>query len=135
AMLGRQIARRVDAAPIVTDAEEEAADYPRVIIVGLGRVGRLVAQMLDRHDKPYVAIDSDADLVDRRKREGYRAVFGNAARRNALDRVGIGRAPAVVLTMDEPVLAQRMTKKLRATYPDLPIFVRARDYIHAGELY
>ncbi len=135
AMLGRQIGRQVDAAPMGHDAQEDAADQPRVIIVGLGRVGRLVAQMLTRHGRSYVAIDSDADLIARCKREGYQAVFGNAARGDALDRLGVEQAPAIVLTMDEPVLAQRMTKKLRATYPDLPIFARARDARHAAQLY
>ena len=37
--------------------------------------------------------------------------------------------------MDEPVLAQRLTRKLRAAYPDLPIIARARDPVHAAELY
>jgi CPA2 family monovalent cation:H+ antiporter-2 len=37
--------------------------------------------------------------------------------------------------MDEPVLAQRVTRKLRAAHPELPIIVRARDTAHATELY
>jgi len=39
------------------------------------------------------------------------------------------------LTMDEPVLAQRLVSKLRADYPDLLIVARARDTDHAAELY
>ena len=54
---------------------------------------------------------------------------------DVLDRLGVERAPAVILTMDEPVLAQRLVRKLRALYPDLPIIVRARDTAHAAELY
>ena len=37
--------------------------------------------------------------------------------------------------MDEPVLAQRLTRKLRASYSNLPIIARARDTVHAAELY
>ena len=91
--------------------------------------------MLAVHDKPYVAIDSDADLVQQAQRRGYRAVFGDAARGDALSRLGIETAPAVILTMDEPVLAERLTAKLRQAYPDLPIIARARDTDHAAELY
>src|SRR5205814_5079060 len=40
-----------------------------------------------------------------------------------------------VLTMDEPVLAQRLTKKVRAAHPNVPIIARARDTAHAAELY
>jgi CPA2 family monovalent cation:H+ antiporter-2 len=52
-----------------------------------------------------------------------------------LERLGVAQAPAVILTMDEPVLAQRITRKLRAAYPELPIIARARDSTHAAELY
>ena len=55
--------------------------------------------------------------------------------RLSLERLGLDQAPAVILTMDEPVLAQRITRKLRSAYPDLPIIARARDTIHAAELY
>jgi monovalent cation:H+ antiporter-2, CPA2 family len=134
AMLGRNLGRRVEPAPALPDGAGFGGE-PRVIILGCGRVGRLVAEMLTRHGKAYVAIDADADLVEQCRREGFNAVFGNAARVDALDRLEVQRAPAVILTMDEPVLAQRITRKLRAAYPDLPIIARARDALHAAELY
>lgn len=132
ARLGRMVARRIEPAPELPPEDE---GEPRVIIVGAGRVGRLIAQMLDAHDKPYVAIDSDADMIESAKRKGYRATFGDAARGDALRRLGVDNALAVVLTMDEPVLAQRLVSKLRAEHPDLLIVARARDIAHASELY
>lgn len=132
AALGRIAGRRVD--PIAELPEEDSGE-PRVIILGIGRVGRLVAQMLDAHQRPYVAIDSDSDTIEYAKRNGYRATFGNAARGDALDHLGIDNALAVVLTMDEPVLAQRIVSKLRKDHPDLLIVARARDTAHAAQLY
>jgi CPA2 family monovalent cation:H+ antiporter-2 len=129
---GKLLARQVEPAPVVAAADPEE---PRVLVVGCGRVGRLVADMLTRHGRPYVALDSDADMIAQCKREGYHAVFGNAARLDVLERLGLARAPAVVLTMDEPVLAQRLTKKLRTAHPNVPIIARARDTHHAAELY
>ncbi|VVT12823.1 cation:proton antiporter domain-containing protein [Erythrobacter sp. EC-HK427] len=134
AMLGKRVARSVDPAPSL-DQLDDGGEVPRVVIVGLGRVGRLVAQMLQRHDQPYVAIDSDPDLVEQARRDGYYAIFGNALREDALDKLGIAKAPAVILTMDEHILAQRMVRKLRAAHPELPIIARARDSFHAAELY
>src|SRR5690606_9174210 len=75
------------------------------------------------------------DQVHLSKREGYNAVFANAARIDVLEKLGVARAPALILTMDEPVLAQRIVRKLRAAHPDLPISARARDSAHAAELY
>lgn len=133
AKLGAVIARRVDGTVHVPD--EDDTDSARTIIVGGGRVGRLVADMMRTHAKPYVMIDSNPDLIDAAKRDGYRATFGDAARGDTLARLGVESAPAVVLTMDEPVLAQRLVAKLRQTYPDLLIVARARDPDHAAAMY
>lgn len=134
ALLGRYVARRVEPAPTLDEVDGDSAT-PRVIIVGFGRVGRLIVQMLEMHDKPYVAVDADSDLIEQARRDGYYAVFGNAMRSDSLDHLGIDQAPAVILTMDEHVLAQRLVKKLRASHPDLPIIARARDSFHAAQLY
>ncbi len=133
AMLGRVLARRVDG--VAMQEEQDDGGAARTIIVGGGRVGRLVADMMRTHGKPYVMIDSNPDLIASAKRDGYRATFGDAARGDALARLGVEAAPAVVLTMDEPVLAQRLVTKLRQTYPDLLIVARARDTDHAAALY
>lgn len=133
AKLGALIAKQVDGAPALP--EDSDSDTERTIIVGGGRVGRLVADMMQAHGQPYVMIDSNPDLIVQAKRDGYRATFGDAARGDALPRLGVETAPAVVLTMDEPVLAQRLVTKLRQTYPDLLIVARARDTDHAAALY
>lgn len=133
ARLGALIARRVDGASHVPPEDE--GDLARTIIVGGGRVGRLVADMMRTHGKPYVMIDSNPDLIEAAKRDGYRATFGDAARGDTLARLGVENAPAVVLTMDEPVLAQRLVTKLRRAHPDLLIVARARDTHHAAAMY
>ena len=134
AKLGNVLARQVEPAEEPGFAPAESAEPP-AIIVGCGRVGRLVAQMLAKHGKPYLAIDSDSEQVAQCKRQGYNAIFANAGRLEVLDRLGVAQAPAVILTMDEPVLAQRITRRLRAAYPELPIIARARDSTHAAALY
>ena len=133
ALAGRFMARRVDGAESRAALPDDAD--PRAIIVGFGRVGQLVADMLSAHGKPYVAVDSDADLVVDGKHRGYAVTFGDATRGNALERMGIDNATAIILTMDEPVSAQRLVRRLRGAYPDLPIIARARDATNAAELY
>ncbi len=132
ARAGPLLARQVEPAPALPEADPT---QPRVVIVGCGRVGRLVADMLTVHGQAYIALDADADTIERCRREGYHAVFGNAARTDVLERLGVAQSPAVVVTMDEPVLVQRLTRKLRADYPHVPIVARARDSAHAAELY
>lgn len=132
AMAGRRLAHRVDTA---NSNAIIAGDTQRSIIVGFGRVGRLVADMMAVHEKPYIAIDSDPDLIREGLRQGYKVVYGDASQGNTLTRLGADNASAVILTMDEPIMAQRIVKKLRTQYPEMPIISRARDASHAAALY
>lgn len=134
AKLGKHLGGRAEAGPTLDEIDAEHGK-PRVIVVGMGRVGRLVADMLKRHNQDYIAVDSDSDLISHYRREGYQAVFGNAMREDVLEKLGIEHAPAVILTMDEHIFAQRLVRKLRDAHPDLPIIARARDSVHAAELY
>jgi CPA2 family monovalent cation:H+ antiporter-2 len=135
ARLGRDAARRVDLRAGEEAPEETADKAPRVVIIGFGRVGRLVAEMLSAHGRLYVAVDSSIDTVAACRREGHPIVFGDVSRHELVDRLHLGHAAALVLTMDDPVLTVRLTKKVRAWCPGLTIVARARDAGHAAELY
>lgn len=133
-MFGKIAARRVDAVE-TPHRPAESDEVPRTIIVGFGRVGQLVADMLTRHDRPYIAVDTDTDFVAEGRRQGYAVTFGDAGRGDAMERLGAADAAAVIITMDVPVTAQRIVRKMRQQYPDLPIIARARDADHAAQLY
>ena len=107
----------------------------KAVIVGFGRVGRIVADMLARHDQDYVAIDADADTVRNGRGRGYPVLFGDVARGTLVDRLKVSRPNAVILTMDDPVLVSRLTKRLRSAFRDVPIIARARDTAQAATLY
>ena len=108
---------------------------PRVIIAGFGRVGRLVGSMLEEQKIPYLAIDSDPDLVARERRTGANVYFGDASQPDFLRRCGIGEARAIAVTMDTPTRVDEVTRAARSERTDLKIIVRARDERHAQTLY
>jgi CPA2 family monovalent cation:H+ antiporter-2 len=108
---------------------------PRVLIVGYGRVGDLVGQMLTRHNIPFVAIDSDPGLVARQRQRGMSIYYGDATQVEMLRRCGIARAPAMVVTMDQPAAVESVVVAVRAERPELSIIARARDAAHAAKLY
>jgi CPA2 family monovalent cation:H+ antiporter-2 len=110
-------------------------EAPGVVIIGFGRVGRLVAQMLAAHGRDYVAVDSSVDTVAACRREGFPVIFGDVSRPELVDRLRLGFASALVLTMDNPVLTVRITRRVRGWCPGLTIVARARDAAHAAELY
>jgi CPA2 family monovalent cation:H+ antiporter-2 len=130
--LGRQVPRG-ELPEMLNEAMQPAGE--RVLIVGYGRVGRLVGRMLRRHDKDFVAIDSDAKLVAERRAQGDVIWYGDAARPEFLKLCGIETTQAVVVTMDTPVKVEEVVRAARALRPDLTIVARARDSQHAAKLY
>ena len=105
------------------------------MIFGFGRVGQMVADMLSEHKKAYLAVESDIDAVLGARDQGYAVLFGDVARGAMVDKLGLGTADALVLTMDDPVLIIRLARRIRGQFPDLPIIARARDTDHAARLY
>lgn len=135
--LGRFAGSRFAARALASgmDASLETAEPGQVVILGFGRVGRMVADMMDAHGKDYLAIDSDVDGVAAARSEGYDTLFGDVARPELLERLSQRQPSAFVLTMDNPVLVKRLAARLRNAFPGLPIVARARDAAHAAELY
>jgi CPA2 family monovalent cation:H+ antiporter-2 len=116
------------------EAVPEAIEQ-QTVIIGYGRVGRLVAQMLDMHGQRWLAVDSDPDEVQRYQRAGKPVVYGDARRPELLDRLKLDHARAVVLTIDDMRMLDLLVRRIRISHPDLCIVVRARDAGHAGSLY
>jgi CPA2 family monovalent cation:H+ antiporter-2 len=136
AKLGRVASRRIEAASGHEDGGAiETVQAPGTVVIGFGRVGRMVADMLTVHDQRFVSVEADIDAVGAARRAGYPVLFGDIARAEMDDRLDLANARAVILTMDDPVLTVRVTRRLRALSANLPIIARARDPKHAIELY
>ena len=137
AQLGLKLGgRRIAPAELPAEAERATADVePRVLVVGYGRVGRLVGDMLSRHKLGWVAADQDSRLVEQGRRAGALIFFGDASRPDFLIRCGLADASALVVTMDDPDGVESIVAVARELRPDLTIVARARDARHAQRLY
>jgi monovalent cation:H+ antiporter-2, CPA2 family len=134
ARIGHDVARRIEVQLDVAEQDDATAE-PRTIIIGFGRVGEMVADMLDTHRRPWVALEAGIDAVTTARRAGRPVRFGDAGRRETLDALGVANASAVVFTMDDPAQTLKLTRRLRDRFPDLPIIARARDAEHSAALY
>jgi CPA2 family monovalent cation:H+ antiporter-2 len=128
-------ARRHEEEALADIAPPPDAAASRVLIVGYGRVGRLVGEMLTAHDVPFIAIDQDARVVTRLRDAGHSIYYGNGTRAEFLRRVGLATARALVVTMDQPSAVEEVVIAARAERPKLTIVARARDASHASRLY
>ncbi len=135
---GRRLAGRVRTEKHLPEealAEPDAEAEAKVIVAGFGRVGQLVGSMLDENNVSYIAIDTDPASVANGRRANRPVFYGDAARPEFLERCGISRAAAVVVTMDSRAAVEAVTSTVRAMRGDIVIVARAKDRAHARQLY
>lgn len=111
---------------------EEASNH--VLIAGFGRVGQTVAKVLSNAGIPYVALDLDQNRIAKCRAKGMPVYYGDADQIHVLNAAGAERAKMAVITLDKQKSASQVVAALRGNYPDLPIYVRARDRQHMAHL-
>jgi CPA2 family monovalent cation:H+ antiporter-2 len=133
----RQLAAQLTAGKAV-DPEltaRPAGGQKHAIVVGYGRVGKVVCALLRQHGISYVAADSDALTVTRDRREGHDVYYGNAADPRFLESCGLATAAGVIITIHSVGVIDDVVEHVRAMRPDILIVSRARDADHARHLY
>ena len=121
-----------DGEPLSQARVDEMKDH--VIIVGFGRMGQLVAEVLSAQGVHYVAIDIDVMRSTKRHPLGEPVYFGDVSRPELLHRVHASGAAAIVLTMNHPDAALHAATAIRREFGALPILARAHDEFHARAL-
>jgi len=112
-----------------------AGGQKHAIIVGYGRVGKVVCALLREHGIPYIAADSNALTVTRDRREGHDVYYGDAADPRFLETCGLATADGVIITIHSASVIDDVVEHVRALRPDIIIVSRARDADHARHLY
>lgn len=110
------------------DMAAETADLKEhVIVAGFGRVGQSVVKALASAGIPYVAVEFEPTRVAEARSRGLSVYYGDASRVEVMEALGVARARAAVIILDNAIAAERAVVLLHERYPRLGIFVRARD--------
>jgi CPA2 family monovalent cation:H+ antiporter-2 len=134
---GRRFASRLRAAgPVSTElTARPSAGGKQAIVVGYGRVGKVVCALLKEHGIAFIAADSDAHRVTHDRRDGHNVYYGDAADPEFLEICGLASAAGVIITIHDHDLIDEVVEHVRAMRPDILIVSRARDANHARHLY
>ena len=122
--------------PMRTIADIDSSVKPAVVICGFGRVGQIVAQMLESQKIPYVALDLDVNAVMLGRERGFNVVYGNTKNEAVLRDFGVAprRTRAVVIALDNVATARDTILTVRQIAPRAKIFARARNLADTQEL-
>jgi CPA2 family monovalent cation:H+ antiporter-2 len=134
AYLGRRLAKWLEGreAGVMPAEAERSRDH--VVIAGCGRVGRMLAGILQEQNIAHTSVDADAKLVSDLRRQGHACHFGDASRRETLAALGAANAAAIVVTMDHVDHVNRIVALATKAWPDVPVYARAHDAQHARRL-
>jgi Kef-type K+ transport system membrane component KefB/voltage-gated potassium channel Kch len=114
--------------------EPTDSDAMPILIVGFGRVGRRVGQILEMRATRYAAVDNDAVLVQRERREGKAVFYGDARQPDVLRSMGAAEALLVIVSVDDFKANEEVVETLRASFPDLKIIACGHDLEHCVRL-
>jgi monovalent cation:H+ antiporter-2, CPA2 family len=120
-VLPKMIAREREAAgepPIL------AAAKPHALLVGYGRVGKLVAEGL-KAKTPLVVIEDDPERAEELRKAGYETIGGNAVKPEVLLKAGLDKATHLFVAVPSPFEAGRIIEQARAANPNCEIVARA----------
>ncbi len=126
---------RRQSAPKDEPPPDEIDQRHPVIIAGIGRFGQVVNRMLQSTGIPTTVLDRDLEAVTLMRSFGFKGFFGDPTRREILEAAGLADAKVLVVALDDPASAIRLTRVARRAKPDLRIVARARDRVHVYQLY
>jgi CPA2 family monovalent cation:H+ antiporter-2 len=105
---------------------EEAATRRRIVVLGAGRVGRIVVRAVRTRGFACLVVDRDQRVLDEVARLGAETLFGDGANPEILHRCELDRAPVLVITIGDHLTARLATERARRMNPRLTIATRAR---------
>lgn len=114
--------------------EAEAPERGNVILVGLGRMGQVVARLLAASGYPPTVLDDDPDHVEQSRQFGFRVFYGDATRLDLLHAAGADEAGLLVITLDRAEDITRLAQIAKKHFPKLRIVSRAHNMRHMFEL-
>ncbi|MFH7585564.1 monovalent cation:proton antiporter-2 (CPA2) family protein [Oceanimonas smirnovii] len=109
---------------------------PRAVIVGMGRMGQIVARMLRAQRVPFVAFDNEVDTISfTRSIDNIPIYYGDPLRAGVLRTAGAEQAEFFIVATDDPETNLQITEQVRRRYPHMKVIARARNRQHVHKLW
>ncbi|WP_397534834.1 YbaL family putative K(+) efflux transporter [Roseateles sp.] len=123
--LARRMEQRDDPLSELPASTDQAGLQGQVVLVGHGRVGRLVAAALQAQGLPFVVAEQQRELVEDLRAQGVAAVCGDAAEPAVLIQAHVARAALLLVTGGDSLQSRRMVETARALNPSIRVMLRA----------
>ncbi len=106
----------------------------KVIIAGYGRFGMVVGRVLLANGYNVVVLEHDTEQIEVLRKFGFKLFYGDASRPDLLEAAGAREAEILIVAVDDRDKANEIVGVARQQFPNLRIFARASDRVHAYDL-
>ncbi|HEX8263477.1 MAG TPA: cation:proton antiporter [Allosphingosinicella sp.] len=103
------------------------ADGSNAVIVGYGRFGQTVAQMLIAQGIAVTLVDTDIEMIDVAGSFGAKVYYGDGTRIDLLRQAGADEAELILFCTDGDQIEPEFLEGVHESFPNASIFVRAYD--------
>lgn len=110
----------------------EFSPETNAIVVGYGRFGQTVAQMLQAKRIPVTVIDSNASQIERVAEFGHKVYYGDGTRIDLLRTAGAETAEAILFCHDDRTFSRDKLEAVLEAFPQTAVMVRVFDRL--GEI-
>lgn len=123
------LTRNLRAQPVSDGEKREGpvADGSTALIVGFGRFGQTVGQMLDTQGIQVSLIDTDVEMIDVAGQLGAKVYYGDGTRVDMLRQAGAGEAELICFCIDGEQVTAELVEATHEAFPKAAIYVRAFD--------
>jgi len=115
------------AAAEVVERERELTRRKHIILIGYGRVGKLIAAAASKTGRALVIVEDQADVARDASAAGFTVVIGNAAERSVLEEAGIKEASKLIIAIPEGFEGGAIAQRARTHNAELTIIARAHS--------
>jgi monovalent cation:H+ antiporter-2, CPA2 family len=113
---------------------DEIDEKNPVIIAGFGHFGNTVGRFLRAHNIGTTILDTDSDRLELLRKMGFKVYYGDASRYDLLSAAGAADAKVIIIALEPPEKRIEMIETIKKHFPDLRMFVRARNRYDAYDL-
>ena len=106
----------------------------RVLVIGFGRFGQVVNQVLLAQGVDVTVIDKNVDRIRSAAAFGFRVYYGDGTRLDVLRAAGAERVEVICICVDDREAALKMVEIVHEEFPGARVYARAYDRIHAIDL-
>ena len=134
ATIGRKIKGQLYVRDVLRDnkIKREIGDISKhIVIIGFGKVGRIVSHLMKKKDTNYVILESNHRVVRIEKANGYNIYYGDAMNVDILKYIGISKAEAVIVAMEDEFACIKITRFIHENFPQVTVITKTETISNA----